>query len=787
MMQLKIKGTPYTYQHYCNPIEVGRRLTHNEMQDFVTVSLIESFEIKGVKCLRHSPDFKSEADFSYQKNGQTVCGVVKYVANRDESEIIIHDLYLNNFERRYPILAEGFHNYNTIPIFFFAEARCLDNEQNIPVAGGRYEITYYPLQMLWNEIPMEGPNISEYEMYKGYADSWCNDDLTFLKNYVSPFFSGYSDLAFDEITSKEGLLRHIEHQHELWRIRHTSIIPKLIKDTDSGKGGILIQSKGKDICFVTLSFSNYRIYHSHTLAPPKNYKSWDKAYELYETHGDHHAPFVLDNELRTFVNEMVKDSKVCLTIDREVNFDNNVTGLTLVASMKYIGDEDTDDIGYLALVAYNPAEDTDEIISCYPYLQGTSVLVEVIDILEWDNQIEATIKCQYSSYDDNFVFHFFATDYYFNKERYKIGAKIHVGIAASSGNVKDASRGFTFEGQKAVDFLARMGQEPSYDANSQIEPVRINTESLVAFIPSDTKCPDMVEFQSPIRKLQYDGYYNNSINRCTIKINQETGLEIPLYFNDISNIKEEDPIMGRLWLTGRLSDPCGSLNNSPTHMVSSLKMAKTAETFLQKLKCYKTRSITDVTSLLNVLTELSIEERQHLCIVKVGNRSRFDFDFFVANFSDIMAISARLDPEGFLFGEDADKYLTDLSKSVVGHSEQAVWQMFLLSIGDLYLPYSNTHSKEFRYILTQEDAERSSKAINGQYSYIHLLPAITSVKFGSGYFSVYVWNSGILYRQVYTFHIHNGKIRFSIDAIYDSSNAFDRNNDRANILFRDGD
>lgn len=50
--------------------------------------------------------------------------------------------------------------------------------------------------------------------------------------------------------------------------------------------------------------------------------------------------------------------------------------------------------------------------------------------------------------------------------------------------------------------------------------------------------------------------------------------------------------------------------------------------------------------------------------------------------------------------------------------------MFLLSIGDFYLPYSKTHSSEFSYILTKDDAERSLKASNLPHSYINLLPLL---------------------------------------------------------------
>ncbi len=786
-MQLKIKGQPYIYTHYCEPIEFGRRLSHDEMQEFVTSCLIESFDIKGVEYIRHTPDFDSEADFSYKKSGQTVCGVVKYVAARDESEKIISDLYLRNFETKYPRLTEGFQKFDTIPIFFFAEAKCLDNDKNIPVAGGKYEISYYPLQMLWKDIPTSGKNIPEYEMYKGYAESWCNDDLSFIRDYVSPYFSGKSELAFDEITSKDGLMRHIEYQHKQWKIKHTTIWPILIIDTDTNEKGILIQSNGKNVCFVKLAFSNYRICHSHTVLPPNNYEEWKKPYELYEIHGDHHEPFVKEDELRTFIGEMLKESQVCLRTETEVSFEENERILTNVASLKYIGDDAIDDIAYLCLIAHNPKNHTNEFISCFPYLQGVSVLVEVIDVLEWTNQIEATIKCKYSTNEEEFVFHFFATDYYFNKAKYQIGAKLHVGLAATSSNAKEASRGFTFEGQRALDFLAKIGKEPTYNENGEIEPVNFSTENLVAFLPHDSKCPDMAEFQSPTRNLKYDSFYNSSVNTCLIKLNQETGLEIPLYFNDDFEPQKGDPLTGWLWLTGRLSDPCGSLNKSASQIAESLKMSKISEAFLKRLSEFKARSLVDATPLLNILSDLSLEHGKRLYAVKVGNRSRFDFEFFVANFSEVSLIYKRIDFEGFLSGEDAEKYLQSLEGSIMGSSPQAVWQMFLLSIGDRFLPYSKTHSSDFSYILTKQDAEKASFAANIGYSYLTLLPSVTEPKSNSGYFTVYVWSAGTLYRHVYTYYIYDKRIKFSLDALYNIENSFDRNNDRSNILFRDGD
>ena len=222
-------------------------------------------------------------------------------------------------------------------------------------------------------------------------------------------------------------------------------------------------------------------------------------------------------------------------------------------------------------------------------------------------------------------------------------------------------------------------------------------------------------------------------------------------------------------------------------MAESMKLAKVSETFLNKLYSFKTRSLTDVSELLNVLPDLSIESGNRLFIVKVGNRSRFDFEIFVANFSEVTTIFNRLDPEGFLSGDDADRLLSPLEDSIIGNTTESVWQMFLLSIGDFYLPYSKTHSSEFSYILTKDDAESSLKASNLPHSYINLLPSITKANCGSGYFSVYVWDEGRLYRQVYTYHFSNGRIKFQLDAFYNVQKSFDFEDDYSDIRFRDGE
>ena len=784
-MQLKVNGKPYIYTIECSREERGRQLSDAEIHDFLVDCIIESFEKKGTKIIRHTPDFNSGADFSFTKVGKTVCGIVAYF-DQNDLDNKLHKFYEANLQQ----WNEGYEKYGTIPIIYFAEIKCLDSEDGEILAGGRYEISFHPQQLRYKSIPMAGDNISEFEMYKGYANSWRTGNVSFLKDYVKDNFHGYSDLAFDEITSKEELLSRVAINHESYKTRNISICTMLVIDKDRGEKGILIRLNGKDKCLVTLEFDKFRISKSHTQLPPANYEEWLRGYELYGTHGDHHAPFVDDADLHTFVKDMLEDSKLCLKLDTEVVFDDGNHITTSVAALKYMGDEEIDGTAYLALIAYNPTEQTNVFVSCFPYLKGVSIFVEILDVLVWGNNLEATIKCRYKVHDEEFQFHFFATDYFFNKEHYRIGNRINISLVASSGNAKEASKGFTFEGQKAIDFLAKLGKKPTYDANGEVEPVKFSTENLVAFLPLDDKFPDMAEFQSPTKELVYDSFYNNSVNRCLIKLHNNPNLEAPLYFNDDFAQKNGEPISGWLWLSGRMSDPCETMGKySPMKMANDLRLSHISESFLNEIVKLKYRIVIDLYTVLNILPDISIPDGKSLFAIRLGNSSRYSHELFLADFSELVALQGFINQNGFIDGVDEDKvseYMLNPLFGLHGNDQFAVWEAFLLSIMGKYMPYSKTYSCEFSYILTQEDAEKSSKVINGRILPYKLLPTFSKDKYLSGYFTVFAWDAGELRRLVYTYTINNKVIRILLDESYLVIDTIDYFSDESDILFRDG-
>lgn len=787
-MKFRIKEKQYIYTHECQPNEKGKPLSKAEMRAFFIDCLIKSYEMRGSECIRHTPDFNSEADFSYNKFGKTVCGVIILKLTKAEKEELFTILSdEDKFKDAFPQLYKGYYEYNSYPVFYFTNAKCLDTEDGSPVAGGRYEIEWNPVQPLYQYIPTSGPNISEFEMYQGYARSWETGDISFIKNYVNSWFKGESELSFESTTSKAEQIELIKSQHEKWEVRNIRITTRLIKDKDSGDSGILMMLNGKPTGFVVLEFRNYRISKSKTRVPPTNYVDWEVKHELYQTHGDHHAPFVVDKELPIFLTEMLEKSSAYLTLETDMSFDDTEIN-TKVASLKYPADKFCPDIAYLALIAYNPKENVNEFVTCYPYLKGSPVELEIIDVLEWSNKIEATIKCKYcrDDGDDEFVFHFFATDYYFNKDRYQIGEKICIALAASSGNAKEASRGFTFEGQKAIDFLAKTGRKPTYNENGEVEPVRFSTEQLVAFLPHDDKCPDMAEFQSPANRLVHDSFYQSSINVCFIKLHKDLDLEVPLYFNNDFNPKDGDPVTGWIWLSGRIADPRPNEISVET-LDESLCMVATAENFITELQKLKERSIIDVTSAFRTLSDLSIGDGRNMFAVRFGNIYRYNYELFPANFSELAVVQSMLDSDGFIDNRQHDKFKQLLAKSgaeIKGVGKYAPWQYFLVDIAGMFMPYRKYYSPGFSYILTGDDSDRSSSALNEKQTSVSLMPSI-SRKETSGFFTVMAWSRGRLLRRVYAYAITNRRIRYSLDGSYQVEDMIENDSDESNLRFRE--
>ena len=270
--------------------------------------------------------------------------------------------------------------------------------------------------------------------------------------------------------------------------------------------------------------------------------------ELYQVHGNHiDAIMETKDFLMSHIRTVIQEAKLAKGATTEVIMEDPEPFVTKAASLSY-GDEE---FGFTVIIAADKEEKSNQVITFFPYYCVKKMRVRVETVWVWDNLLEATVRCSYGEFE----FGFFAADYFAHKDAYMPGNEIEIRIGAMGMRVEEGDHGFSFEGQKAIDWLAKLGKEPEYDENGQVKPVHFNTEQLVAFFQSDDKCPDEASFQSPageIRERQFMGidFYETEV----IIHRDEDEVSVPFVFRKdrVPDAIKDMPIRGALWLVGLL-------------------------------------------------------------------------------------------------------------------------------------------------------------------------------------------------------------------------------------------
>lgn len=269
-------------------------------------------------------------------------------------------------------------------------------------------------------------------------------------------------------------------------------------------------------------------------------------HELYQVHGNH-IDAIMETKvfLMNYIRTVIQEAKLAKSATTGVKMEDPKPFETKAAALSY-GDES---FGFTVIIAADKEEKTNLVQTFFPYYYSKKMRIRVETVWVWDNLLEATVRCSYGEFE----FSFFAADYFAHKDAYMPGNEIEIRIGAMGMRVEEGDHGFSFEGQKAVDWLAKLGKEPDYDENGQVMPVHFSTEQLVAFLPSDDKCPDEASFQSPagdIRERQFLGidFYETEV----IIHRYEDEVSVPFVFRKdmVPDAKKDMPIRGVLWLVG---------------------------------------------------------------------------------------------------------------------------------------------------------------------------------------------------------------------------------------------
>lgn len=272
--------------------------------------------------------------------------------------------------------------------------------------------------------------------------------------------------------------------------------------------------------------------------------------ELFQGTGNLIQAF-FDSDL--FVRELIKpmiDASSLLHQSKEtVVFDNGACEKTDVFGL-FFGDAT---LGFTTLIATNNGTKTNEVLAVFPVSAGLTHKVRIEEVMVWENQICATVRCSI----DGFGFAFFASDFYLNKEKYLENEFLEIDLVELACNAEKGLEGFSFEGQDAVNWLAKMGQEASYNEDGSVQPVQFSMAEFVAYLALEAQTPNEAQFQSPVGPVENFSFVGIDLYKTSVIIRGEDAeFKVPVILRKefVPSLKEGMPIRGYSCMIGKIAD-----------------------------------------------------------------------------------------------------------------------------------------------------------------------------------------------------------------------------------------
>lgn len=275
----------------------------------------------------------------------------------------------------------------------------------------------------------------------------------------------------------------------------------------------------------------------------------------YQYHGNHWDCILEDpkNEINNAISESLEKSSLYGKTECDYNLDEKLHGE--VAMLEYDkGDSDSPIV--VRNVIATDKDNKNTLVSGYPVVRGGNLLpLKITEIKEWDNGLEAWITAELNDGRD---FTFFDADYAINKDKYEVGKSYDFIIGALAYYAEEPeSKGFKFEDQQAIDFKAKMGEEPEYDEEGNVKPIEFSTANLCAFLQG-SHAPDEVEYISTVEDVKAVKAYGNAFWKFDViyRSEEEDSVEVPTFVlqsKDNAELPKATQLQGILWLTGYLA------------------------------------------------------------------------------------------------------------------------------------------------------------------------------------------------------------------------------------------
>ncbi len=545
MMTRISNGEPVVYTHQCSDERKGHEMTYDELHDFAISCLKKGYADCGILTFDIHDPSPHAGDFTFRRgesliNVKVVCRDGDLTPEQDASPA----------EKQW--LLDEYEQKGIFPRITYVYWFCFDaKDGKTALCGSDFCFKFLPMNWLPNETNIENQKyLSDLELARLYAHAWETLDCSSLIPYLDKDFHYGSEWVFDELPSRLEYLDYFKGKLETIKKPESHITVEIGRNDATENFGLLMTQNGNNSTFLEITTNDGLIQSARKSKVPPLYRPVSYADEICQVHGNHIGG-VIEPEvfLRDHIQTVLSEASAGQTAKIDIRNNSGESAETTVVSLLYGSEQ----ISLVSLLVQG--EKSFEYRSTYPQMRGAPCSVVIDEVLEWSNRIEATILCHYKHWD----FAFFATDYVFKKEFYKVGRTLTIDLAGLALYAEESPKGFEFTGQDAVNWLAKIGKQPTYTKNGDIEPVRFSLTEMVAFLMRDKTFPDEYEFQSPVRNIHEVNLLNVPFYVCDIDIFREDengDVSIPLYLRQefLHNLKAKMPVRGVLWLSGRVSE-----------------------------------------------------------------------------------------------------------------------------------------------------------------------------------------------------------------------------------------
>lgn len=584
-------------------------MTPEELHDFTVQTLMAEYSDTRAIVHRYEKKEPNQADFYFINTGRRPNFSLGISGNKKVNVMVVCKEKLTNniSDIDSTWMVSEYKRTGAIPRVTFATATCmykgrLCEKMKDSVCGGDFCFEYYSVSLIPDQEnqPLD-KQLTDVELTDKFAEAWRKLDASIIEPYLDKDFHYASEWVFDVMPSKAEYLDYFIAKLDSLKPVHDKMRFEVMRDHQTKQTGVLIVEE-KRHTLLYLEIAGGRIVAARMQEKMGRLKTFDPRDELYMEHV-YHVDCITPVEefFKVGIKKVLEESQLWRNPYIMVTTDNLYEEFASVMALMY----GKDDMKLMALMADERKGHSLDFISLYPVCKGVPVEITIEKVIEWDNQVEATVICSAGE----FQFAFFATDYYCNSSIYQVGNKLFVDLAALGMDVKKGNLKTQIEGQAALEWRKTMGEDPEYDQEGNVKPVKINMGNLVMFLNMNSKCPDEAEFQSPaddvttISFLGYD-FCKTMISVCRRNTGDgELKVDIPLYFKKdfFPNIKKGDPVRGNLWLAGSVTGMHEQMKADAQENDILAKVGEDFETAMEKTRIRYNENLMTVLQQLDLI------------------------------------------------------------------------------------------------------------------------------------------------------------------------------------------